>query len=124
MTIVFWAGVFAAILLVPSLAMVAWRLLAGPSSADRAIATDLLGLLGIAIAAVAATLGGQAAYLDIAVGIALFSFLGAVAFAGLLERASVPRAPAKSANEHATGSGPETAAASSDDAAPGTPSSR
>ncbi|MGE4336440.1 MAG: monovalent cation/H+ antiporter complex subunit F [Pigmentiphaga sp.] len=124
MTIVFWAGVFAAILLVPSIAMVAWRLLAGPSSADRAIATDLLGLLAIAIAAVAATLGGQAAYLDIAVGIALFSFLGAVAFASLLERASVPQAPDESATEHATGSRPEAPGARSRNARQGAPLSR
>jgi multicomponent Na+:H+ antiporter subunit F len=87
---VFWATVFAIVLLIPSLALVFWRLLRGPSSADRAIATDMLGLLGIAVAAVAACLTGYSAYLDIAVGIAFFGFLGAVAFAGLLERAEVP----------------------------------
>lgn len=92
MNLVFWAGVFAAILLIPTFVMVAWRLLLGPSSADRAIATDLLGLLGIGIAAVAATLSGYGAFMDIAVGIALFGFLSAVAFAGLLERARVPKA--------------------------------
>jgi len=87
---VFWATVFAAALLVPSLIMVSWRLLRGPSSADRVIATDMLGLLGIAVAATTACLTGYSAYLDIAVGIAFFGFLGAVAFAGLLERAEVP----------------------------------
>ncbi len=92
MNLAYWAGIFAAILLIPSLVMVGWRLLAGPSSADRAIATDLLGLLGIALAAVVAAITGYGAYLDIAVGIALFGFLGAVAFAGLLERARVPNA--------------------------------
>ena len=85
MSIVFWACAFATALLIPSLAMVAWRLLYGPSAADRVIATDMIGLLGIAVGAVACGITGHTAYLDIGVGIGLFSFLGAVAFAALLE---------------------------------------
>jgi multisubunit Na+/H+ antiporter MnhF subunit len=65
------------------------RLLAGPSSADRVIATDMLGLLAVCIAALVAVLAGHAAFLDIALGIALVGFLGAIAFARLLERASL-----------------------------------
>jgi multicomponent Na+:H+ antiporter subunit F len=72
---------------------VAWRLLAGPSSADRAIATDMLGLLGVCLAALTALLAGHAAFLDIALGIALVGFLAAIAFARLLERASTGPAP-------------------------------
>lgn len=87
---VLWASVAAIALLLPAFAMVAWRLLHGPSSADRVIATDMLGLLGICAAALAACLTGLSAYLDIAVGIALFGFLGAVAFAALLERRRPP----------------------------------
>lgn len=98
MNLVFWAAIFAVLLLIPALALVIWRLLKGPSSADRIIATDMLGLLGIAIAAVSACFTRYPAYLDIAVGIALFSFLGAVAFAGLLERARVP--PANADDNH------------------------
>ena len=86
MTLVWWATAIAVILLAAAAGMVIWRLLKGPSAADRVIATDMLGLLGIAIAALAAYFSGLDAYLDIAVGIALFSFLGAVAFAALLER--------------------------------------
>ncbi|BBK41339.1 hypothetical protein STVA_13590 [Allostella vacuolata] len=70
---------------------VAWRLLTGPSAADRVIATDMLGLLAIAIAALTAVLAIHAAFLDIAFAIALFGFLGAVAFAGLLEGAAERR---------------------------------
>ncbi|WP_374449167.1 monovalent cation/H+ antiporter complex subunit F [Stella sp.] len=88
MTIVAMAATAAACLVGLALIGVAWRLLAGPSAADRVIATDMLGLLAIAIAALAAVLAGHAAFLDVAFAIALFGFLGAVAFAGLLERAS------------------------------------
>jgi multisubunit Na+/H+ antiporter MnhF subunit len=50
----------------------------------------MLGLLGACLAAVTALLAGHAAFLDIALGIALVGFLAAVAFARLMERASVP----------------------------------
>lgn len=86
MKLVFWAALFAAVLLIPTFFIVAWRLLRGPSSADRVVATDMLGLLGICVAALAACFTRYPAYLDIAVGIALFSFLSTVAYATLLER--------------------------------------
>jgi multisubunit Na+/H+ antiporter MnhF subunit len=87
-----WAAGLAAGIVALGLVAVAWRLLAGPSSADRAIATDMLGLLGVCMAALTAILAGHAAFLDIALGIALVGFLAAVAFARLLERASTARA--------------------------------
>jgi multicomponent Na+:H+ antiporter subunit F len=83
-----WAAALAAVIVALGLVPVGWRLLAGPSSADRAIATDMLGLLGVCIAALTALLAGHAAFLDVALGIALVGFLAAVAFARLLERAS------------------------------------
>jgi multicomponent Na+:H+ antiporter subunit F len=85
-----WAAAIAAAIVTLGLVPVAVRLLVGPSSADRAIATDMLGLLGACLAAVTALLAGHAAFLDIALGIALVGFLAAVAFARLMERASVP----------------------------------
>jgi multicomponent Na+:H+ antiporter subunit F len=72
-----------------ALGAVAYRLLAGPSSADRIIATDMLSLLAICLAALVAGMTGYQAFLDVAFGIALFGFLAAVAFGALLERASL-----------------------------------
>jgi multicomponent Na+:H+ antiporter subunit F len=74
---------------------VAWRLLEGPSTADRVIATDMLGLLGICLAALLAGITGTRAFLDVAFGIAVFGFLAAVAFGALLERVSTRREPAE-----------------------------
>lgn len=89
-----WAATLAAAIVALGVVPVAWRLLVGPSSADRAIATDMLGLLGACLAALTALVAGHAAFLDIALGVALVGFLAAVAFARLLERASaVPPAP-------------------------------
>lgn len=86
-----WATALAAAIVTLGLLPVAFRLLAGPSSADRAIATDMLGLLGVCLAALTALLAGHVAFLDIALGIALVGFLAAVAFARLMERASAAR---------------------------------
>lgn len=88
-----WAAGLAALLVALGCIPVAVRLVAGPSSADRVIASDMLGLLGVCFAALVAVIAGHAAFLDIAFGIALVGFLGAVAFARLMERASVPPAP-------------------------------
>ncbi len=68
-----------------ALGAVAYRLLRGPSAADRVIATDMLGLIAICVAALVAGLTGYRAFLDVAFGIALFGFLAAVAFGALLE---------------------------------------
>ncbi|WP_137181724.1 monovalent cation/H+ antiporter complex subunit F [Roseomonas sp. AR75] len=85
------AGIAAALVALGCIPVAA-RLLAGPSSADRVIATDMLGLLGVCIAALVALIAWHPAFLDIALGIALVGFLGAVAFARLMERASVATA--------------------------------
>ncbi len=68
---------------------VLWRIVRGPSSADRVIATDMLGLLGISFAALLAALTGLQGFLDVAFGVAIFGFLTAVGFGALLERVSL-----------------------------------
>lgn len=91
--IVSWAAALAAAIVALGVVPVAYRLLAGPSSADRVIATDMLGLLGVCLAALTALLAAHTAFLDIALGIALVGFLAAIAFARLMEKASAPPPP-------------------------------
>ena len=62
------------------------RLGKGPTLADRVVALDLLGTLGISVVAVVALAARNAVYLDVAIVLALLSFLGTVAFAAYLER--------------------------------------
>jgi multicomponent Na+:H+ antiporter subunit F len=66
------------------------RLVYGPSLPDRVVAFDLLATLGIGITATYAIAADQALYLDVAVVLALLSFLGTVAFAFYLGRSSRP----------------------------------
>lgn len=62
------------------------RLVRGPSLPDRVVALDLLGTLGIGVIAVYAIATNQPVFLDVAIILALISFLGTVAFAYYLER--------------------------------------
>lgn len=62
------------------------RLVRGPSLPDRVVAIDLMNTLGIGIVASYAIATGQVAFLDVAIAMALISFLGTVAFAYYIER--------------------------------------
>lgn len=57
------------------------RLARGPSLPDRVVALDLMTMVGIGMAAVYAIATRQPVFLDVAVILALISFLGTVAFA-------------------------------------------
>jgi multicomponent Na+:H+ antiporter subunit F len=95
MTMLLLSKLLAVVLIGLAVVAVAWRLIAGPSTADRVIATDMLGLLAICFAALVAGITGAQGFLDVAFGIALFGFLAAIGFAVLLERASAVREPAE-----------------------------
>jgi multicomponent Na+:H+ antiporter subunit F len=63
------------------------RLLRGPHLADRVVALDLLTAAAAGVAATYAVATDQTVYLDVAVLLALVSFVGTVAFARYVERA-------------------------------------
>jgi multicomponent Na+:H+ antiporter subunit F len=62
------------------------RLIRGPSLSNRVVAFDLMTTIGIGVIAVYSVMTNQPVYLDIAIVLALISFLGTVAFAYYLER--------------------------------------
>jgi multicomponent Na+:H+ antiporter subunit F len=63
-----------------------FRLVRGPSLPDRVVALDLIAALGIGMIAVYTIATDQPVFLDVAIVLALISFLGTVAFAYCLER--------------------------------------
>jgi multicomponent Na+:H+ antiporter subunit F len=65
-----------------------YRMMRGPSTADRVIAFDLVAAIGVAMLAVTAAERGALLYLDVAIGLALIAFVGTVAIATYLERRS------------------------------------
>lgn len=62
------------------------RLVLGPSLADRVVALDYVTVILIAVAGLLYLRTGSAAYLDVAVTLALIGFLATVAFARYAER--------------------------------------
>ena len=61
------------------------RLVRGPTLPDRVISIDLIGILIVCVLVVVAGDSGQQAFLDVAMVIALISFVGTVAYARYLE---------------------------------------
>ena len=62
------------------------RLVRGPDLANRVVAVDLLSALGIGIAGVAAVTSDDPVYLDVALVLALITFLGTVGVARYAEQ--------------------------------------
>jgi multicomponent Na+:H+ antiporter subunit F len=72
--------------LVAALALAGWRMVRGPSAADRFVAFDMLTAVAVGFAALTAVATGRAAFLDVALGLALVNFVATAAFALFLER--------------------------------------
>ncbi len=79
-----------AVLLAASALAASVRIVRGPGAADRVIGLDMLGLLGVAGAGLAALVSGSMAFVDVALGVALVGFLTTVAFAGFIARGALP----------------------------------
>ena len=62
------------------------RLVKGPTLPDRVIAIDLIGVLLVCLLVLMAGVTSQQAFLDVAMVVALISFVGTVAYARYIER--------------------------------------
>jgi multicomponent Na+:H+ antiporter subunit F len=72
--------------LIGALVAAAYRLLVGPSLADRVVALDLITMLLVAFLVVFTLASGMRAYIYAAIALALIGFLATVAFARYIER--------------------------------------
>lgn len=86
---------YTAILL--SLGLTVFRLLRGPTLADRVVALDMLALLGIGFIGVFSIATEEYAFLDVAIALALVGFLATVAFSRYVYRGGLDdrRGPSK-----------------------------
>ena len=62
------------------------RLAKGPTLPDRVIAIDLIGVLLVCLLVLMAGVTAQQAFLDVAMVVALISFVGTVAYEQYIER--------------------------------------
>jgi multicomponent Na+:H+ antiporter subunit F len=74
--------------IIAGLFLALFRLVRGPTTLDRVVALDLIGLLAMGFILAFTILSGRRVFLDVAVIMALIIFLGTVAFARYLERSS------------------------------------
>jgi multicomponent Na+:H+ antiporter subunit F len=75
--------------MIVSFALTVFRLLRGPTPADRVVALDMLALLGIGFIGVFSISTGEYAFLDVAIALALVGFLATVAFARYVYRGAL-----------------------------------
>lgn len=62
------------------------RLIKGPTLSDRVVALDLMSTLGIGVIAAYAIAYNEPIFLDVALIVAMVSFLGTIAFAYYVEK--------------------------------------
>ncbi|WP_075619743.1 Na(+)/H(+) antiporter subunit F1 [Paenisporosarcina indica] len=86
MMIFFWV-----VLILISLSMVAfiYRLVKGPSTPDRVVALDALGVALISMIGVISILADTIFFLDIILLLAILAFIGTVAFSKFLEKGEI-----------------------------------
>jgi len=80
------ASLVALVMLAFAAALAFIRLVKGPTLPDRVIAIDLIGVLMVCVLVVTAGSTAEQAFLDVAMVIALISFVGTVAYARYIER--------------------------------------
>ncbi|MFV8836053.1 monovalent cation/H+ antiporter complex subunit F [Aquisalimonas sp. APHAB1-3] len=81
-----WVTLATMLILVLALVLTFVRLVVGPSLADRVVALELIALIAVGIMIVYAIQVERAAFLDVALVLALTAFMAAVGFARFLER--------------------------------------
>ena len=89
----FYCCQIAMALLLIAMALVLWRVARGPTAADRVIALDLLSVLVVAFLVSVSIYAGNTSYLDVAIAYACIAFLGTIALARFILRASQAKAP-------------------------------
>jgi multisubunit Na+/H+ antiporter MnhF subunit len=80
------ALVFAALCVILAFLSAAYRLLVGPSLADRVVGLDMLSMLLVVFLVVFKMISGVEAYMYVAIALALISFLATVALAHYIDR--------------------------------------
>ena len=63
-----------------------YRIYQGPSISDRIVGVDIMGILFVAITALTALFYDLAYLMDLAITLAMFSFIGTLALAKYLEK--------------------------------------
>ncbi len=77
------------VLITLSMVGVSYRLVKGPSSSDRVIALDTIGVLLICVVGLYSIVVGTTFFLEIILLVAILSFIGTVAFSKFIEKGDI-----------------------------------
>ncbi len=86
MTYLEFAVGFGFVMVFVTVGLAVWRLARGPGLPDRVVALDMMTVAIVAFCGLAAVRSGDAAFLDVALVLALVGFLATVALARFAER--------------------------------------
>ncbi len=86
-----WVTLFAIVMLVVGIAMCLYRIVRGPTVADRGVASDTLGVQLLGLVIVLTIRWGELLFVDGMLVIALLSFAGTVAIAQFVARPHLRR---------------------------------
>ncbi|OYX56466.1 MAG: hypothetical protein B7Y96_07195 [Comamonadaceae bacterium 32-67-11] len=86
--IIEWAGVALILLILVAMSLSIWRIVQGPTGADRIVALDIFLAAAIALCVVASILTARTVYLDVGIGLAIAGFVATVGWALLLDKGS------------------------------------
>ena len=86
MNIFIWTCI---VLITLSMVGVSYRLVKGPSSSDRVIALDTIGVLLICVVGLYSIVVGTTFFLEIILLVAILSFIGTVAFSKFIEKGDI-----------------------------------
>ena len=75
-------------------ALATYRIIRGPTHADRVVALDVFLAAAVALCIAASLASGRTVFLDVAIGLALVGFVATIGWARLIERAP-GRAPGR-----------------------------
>ena len=86
MNIFIWTCI---VLITLSMVGVSYRLVKGPSTSDRVIALDTIGVLLICVVGLYSIVIGTTFFLEIILLVAILSFIGTVAFSKFIEKGDI-----------------------------------
>ena len=78
-------------------ALATWRLLSGPTHADRVVALDIFLAAAVALCIAASLATARTVFMDVGIGLALVGFVATIGWARLVDRS--PRTETLSAGE-------------------------
>lgn len=80
------ATVFLVLCALLATGLATWRIVVGPSHADRIVALDIFLAAAIVLCIAASVLSGRTVFLDVAIGLALVGFVATVGWARLVDQ--------------------------------------